>query len=91
MSLINHYTRPLATESSAIEDESANFNKSVGKLLQKARKQSKFSQEYVGAELGLSQDTVSKHEKGKPVTAHRLKEFSKLYRKPITFFYMTDN
>jgi transcriptional regulator with XRE-family HTH domain len=90
MPLINHYSRPKASLTVCEDEETRSFNKSVGTLLKKARKQSNFSQEYVGDILGISQDTISKHEKGTPVTAYRLKEFSKLYRKPITFFYMAD-
>lgn len=86
MSLINHYSRLNVQD---VEDtEVSEFNASVGKLLAKARKEAKFSQTTAGDLLGLSQDSISKHEKGSAVSAYRLKEFSKLYRKPISFFYM---
>lgn len=86
MSLINHYSRPNDKDPEC--SEVSDFNASVGKLLAKARKEAKFSQTKAGDLLGLSQDSISKHEKGAAVSAYRLKEFSKLYRKPITFFYM---
>lgn len=86
MSLINHYSR--VSEADVDDSEVSEFNASVGKLLAKARKEAKFSQTKAGNLLGLSQDSVSKHEQGSAVSAYRLKEFSKLYRKPISFFYM---
>lgn len=73
---------------SGIEEQ---FRKSQGSLLKKARKNSTYSQEQVGAMFGLSQDTISKIEKGEQtVSSYRLLEFAKLYNKPVTFFYMVN-
>lgn len=69
----------------------AEFRKNQGYLLRKARKSSTYSQTQVGAMFGLSQDTISKIEKGEqPVTSYRLLEFAKLYDKPVSFFYMVN-
>lgn len=86
MSLSNHYTREVKSSS----EDSALFNKSVGNLLQKARIDANMTQEEVGNRLALSQDTISKHEKGAVVSAFRLRQFARLYEKPISFFYMAD-
>lgn len=65
------------------------FKKHQGLLLRKARKEARFSQEQVGTKLGVSQDIVSKLEKGdQAISSYRLLELAKLYEKPITFFYM---
>lgn len=66
----------------------SDFNKNLGKLLKQARKAENLSQEDVGTILGVSQDTISNHEKGASVSAQRLLEFAKVYKKPINFFYM---
>jgi transcriptional regulator with XRE-family HTH domain len=86
MPLINHYERASISET---PDEVASFNKNIGTLLKQARIDSSLSQEIVGEKLGLSQDSISKYENGSAVTAFKLLKFSKLYRKPISFFYMT--
>lgn len=65
------------------------FIRHQGSLLRKARKEAKFSQQEVGSQLGVSQDIVSKLEKGdQAVSSYRLLELAKMYEKPITFFYM---
>lgn len=87
MSLLNHYQRAPITEDTV--SETASFNQNVGTLLKKARLDADLSQEVVGEKLGLSQDSISKYEKGSNVSAFKLLQFSKLYRKPISFFYMT--
>lgn len=67
------------------------FKQHQGKLLQKARKQAKLSQTDVASYFNMSQDSISMYEKGKvSVNSYQLLEFSRLYKKPITFFYMTD-
>lgn len=67
------------------------FRKKQGYLLSKARRMSKFSQSDAAKYVGLSQDTISKMEKGKqPVTSYRLLEFARLYNKPVNFFYMVN-
>lgn len=71
-------------------DDMALFNKEVGRLLQKARVSASMSQEQVGKELNISQDAVSRHENGSVVSAFRLREFARLYEKPVSFFYMAD-
>lgn len=69
----------------------AEFQKHQGYLLKKARKKSSFTQEQVGAAFGLSQDTISKIEKGDyAVNSYRLMQFAKLYNKPVSFFYMVN-
>ena len=76
--------------SPGIEEE---FRKHQGYLLKKARKTSteQYSQAQVGALFGLSQDTISKIEKGEQsVSSYRLLEFARLYNKPVTFFYMVN-
>lgn len=69
------------------------FRKSQGLLLKKARKNTlqQYSQAEVGAKFGLSQDSISKMEKGEQaVSSYRLLEFAKLYNKPVSFFYMVN-
>lgn len=73
---------------SGIEEQ---FRKSQGSLLKKARKNTNYSQEQVGALFGVSQDTISKIENGKQtVNSYHLLEFAKLYNKPVSFFYMVN-
>jgi len=74
-------------------DIESKFRKNQGSLLKKARKTTteQYSQAEVGAYFGLSQDTISKIEKGEQsVSSYRLLEFARLYKKPVTFFYMVD-
>ena len=72
-----------------MSDKEQEFKKHQGSLLRKARKDARFSQQEVGTQLGVSQDIVSKLEKGdQAVSSYRLLELAKLYQKPITFFYM---
>lgn len=72
------------------QTKQSSFKISQGKLLRKARKGANLTQEQVASEFGLSQDTISKYEKGEyNVDSFRLMEFSKLYAKPITFFFMS--
>lgn len=69
--------------------DKAKFRKNQGNLLKKARKSADLTQEEVAIHFGLSQDTISKFERGiSDVDSYRLLEFSKLYSKPITFFFM---
>lgn len=71
----------------------AEFRKHQGNLLKRARKTTteQYSQAEVGAHFGLSQDTISKIEKGEQsVSSYRLLEFARLYKKPVTFFYMVN-
>jgi transcriptional regulator with XRE-family HTH domain len=72
-----------------MQDKEVHFRKQQGNLLKKARKQINLSQEEVAAHFGISQDCISKYERGlATVNTFKLKEFSKLYEKPITFFFM---
>jgi hypothetical protein len=48
------------------------------------------TQEQAGSELDISQDIVSRHEKGSSISAFRLRQFARLYEKPVSFFYMAD-
>jgi transcriptional regulator with XRE-family HTH domain len=89
MSLSQHYIREPSFDKQSSKDN-INFNKAVGNLLQKARVSANMTQEEVGTELELSQDIVSRHEKGAAVSAFRLRQFARLYAKPISFFYMAD-
>ncbi len=74
-----------------MEQEDTKFKQSVGKLLRKARESAKFTQEEAATKMQMSQDNISKFERGKaPVSSYRLLKFSKLYSKPITYFFMTD-
>lgn len=67
------------------------FNSNVGNLLKKARKSAQFTQQEVASHLGVSQDTISKYERGKStISSYNLLEFSRLYEKPITFFFMSE-
>lgn len=85
MSLTNHYVRePLSVSADA------KFNKAVGNMLHEARVSANMTQEQVGAELSISQDIVSRHEKGANISAFRLRQFARLYEKPVSFFYMAD-
>ena len=72
------------------DNHQANFKRNQGLLLRNARKAAKLTQEEVASEFGLSQDTISKYERGEySVDSYRLLEFSKLYSKPVTFFFMS--
>lgn len=72
-------------------DKVSNFNKDVGLLLKRTRQAQNLSQEAVASRLGMSQDSISRYELGgSTVSAFALREFAKLYGKPVTFFYMAD-
>lgn len=92
MSLSQHYTREskptVSGPDSTCLDKSVTFNKEVGNLLQKARVSTGLSQQQAGDKMRLSQDSISKHENGAPVSAYRLLEFARIYEKPVSFFYM---
>lgn len=65
------------------------FKKSQGNQLRKARKSADMTQEQAATHFGISQDTISKYERGEyNIDTFRLLEFAKLYSKPITFFFM---
>ncbi|MGL5923801.1 helix-turn-helix domain-containing protein [Chroococcidiopsis sp.] len=65
------------------------YKKQLGQRLRDARESTNLTQEDVAAEFEISQGSVSRYELGKAdLTSHQLLLFSKLYRKPITFFYM---
>lgn len=65
------------------------FNRQLGKRLQAARKRANMTQEQVAAHFQLSQDSISKYERGKAaVPASKVFSFSKLYSTPLTFFFM---
>lgn len=67
------------------------FYQKQGKLIQAARKLANMTQDEVAAEFSLSQDVISKYEKGKlKIPSHTILKFSRLYNKPITYFFMTD-
>jgi transcriptional regulator with XRE-family HTH domain len=67
------------------------FKRNQGLLLRNARKSAKLTQKEVAFQFGLSQDTISKYERGEySVDSYRLLEFSKLYSKPVTFFFMSE-
>jgi transcriptional regulator with XRE-family HTH domain len=67
------------------------FKEKLGTLLKKARTSVNLSQEQVAAHFGVSQDTISKYERGKAnISPYKLLEFSRLYEKPVTFFFMTN-
>lgn len=64
-------------------------NKKIGLKLKTARKSAEFSQESAAKKLGVNQDTISRLERGTTtISAEHLLNFSKLYSKPITFFYI---
>lgn len=85
MPLSQHYVRQETTGKDGVE-----FNKAVGNMLQQARMSANMTQEQVGAELAISQDIISRHEKGSSISAFRLRQFARLYEKPVSFFYMAD-
>lgn len=65
------------------------FNRKQGLLLKKARKAANFSQQDVANLLDVRQEMVSKYETGKSIIpSYHLLKFSRIYQKPITFFYM---
>ncbi len=73
------------------QQEDIKFRKNLGTLLKKARESAKFTQEEVALKMNMSQDNISRFERGKgQVSSHRLLKFSKIYQKPITYFYMAD-
>jgi len=68
----------------------ADFNKQLGKRLQNARKASKLTQSEAAVHFNMSQDTISKYERGlASVPAPRVLQFSKLYDRPVSFFFMS--
>lgn len=65
------------------------FNKELGLRLRAARKSANMTQQEVAARFNLSQDSISKYERGRSsVPASKLYQFSKLYEKPVSFFFM---
>jgi transcriptional regulator with XRE-family HTH domain len=70
-------------------DKNAGFNLALGQKLRSARKSASLTQNEVATFMELSQDSISKYERGNSeVAPYKLLQFSKLYRKPITFFFM---
>lgn len=67
------------------------FNRQQGKLLQRARREKNLSQRKVAAHFGVSQNMISKYERGyTPVPPYYLSQFSQMYEKPVTFFFMVN-
>lgn len=73
------------------EDKQLLFSKNLGDRLQKARKSNKLTQKTVAEKLGTSQKRISDIEAGNcKHSAFDLLQFSKIYQKPISYFYMSD-
>jgi transcriptional regulator with XRE-family HTH domain len=66
-------------------------DREIGMQLAIARKQVDMSQEEVASELDLSWQQVGRYEKGGRIVASRLEQFSKILKKPITFFFERPN
>lgn len=67
------------------------FKKEVGRLLRTARESVNMSQQEVATYMNVSQDAISNYELGKSnITPYKLLKFSRMYRKPVNFFFMVD-
>ena len=65
------------------------LNTKIGLKLKSARKSASFNQSTAAIKVGLTQDTISRLERGTTtISAEHLLKFSKLYCKPVTFFYL---
>lgn len=68
-----------------------NLKTTIANRLKTARELAGFSQADAASALTTSQDKVSRNETGKQeVKASELVGYAKLYRKPITYFYLGD-
>ena len=64
------------------------IDKFVGEKLREARNEAAISQESAAKRIGLSFQQIQKYEKGlNRVSASRLAKLSKLYEKPIVWFF----
>ena len=60
----------------------------MGRLLSKEREKLKLSLEQVGEELGISAQSVHYQETGQTeVRQHHMRTYSRIYDKPISYFY----
>ena len=60
----------------------------MGHLLSKEREKHKLSLEQVGEELGISAQSVHYQETGQTeVRQHHMRTYSRIYNKPISYFY----
>lgn len=60
----------------------------MGRLLSKEREKLRLSLEQVGGELGISAQSVHYQETGQTeVRQHHIRTYSRIYNKPISYFY----
>lgn len=70
-------------------EENDKFNSLLGRKLRAARKSASMTQQEVASFMDCSQDSISKYERGNAsIGSYKLLQFSRLYKKPINFFYM---
>lgn len=71
-----------------IKKERENAKVQMGRLLSKEREKLKLSLEQVGEELGISGQSVHYQETGQTeVRQHHMRTYSRIYDKPISYFY----
>lgn len=65
--------------------------KKIGLQLKKARAEMGLSQEEVGQKIGVTWEMISRYENGRSGALKYLDKFSKLYKKPISYFVGQDD
>lgn len=81
-----HYTSSRANF--ALDKQS--FYSDLGNRLKAARKTANMTQSEVAGQLQVTQEAISNYERGrKELSSLQLLQFSKLYNRPVSYFYMS--